>query len=64
MMSKARANAFPAAGAALMLAVLIAPVLAENYPNKPIRLILGFPPGGTNDIIARLVGQKMSERFK
>src|ERR1700761_3829610 len=36
----------------------------SDFPNKPIRLIVPFPPGGPNDIIARLVGQRMSELFK
>ena len=47
-----------------MLTAVLAPALADNYPSKPIRLILGFPPGGTNDIIARVVGLKMTEQFK
>ena len=34
---------------------------AESYPDRPIRLIVGFPPGGINDIVARIVGQKVSE---
>jgi len=33
------------------------------YPNKPIRLIVGFAAGGGNDLFARLVGQKLSERL-
>jgi tripartite-type tricarboxylate transporter receptor subunit TctC len=37
---------------------------AEDFPSKPIRLIVPFPPGGPNDIIARVVGQRMSEITK
>jgi tripartite-type tricarboxylate transporter receptor subunit TctC len=37
---------------------------AEDFPSKPIRLIVPFPPGGPNDIIARVVGQRMSEIAK
>ena len=46
--------------ATLLLAV-IAPAQAQDFPNKPIKLIVPFPPGGPNDIIARVVGQRMSE---
>jgi tripartite-type tricarboxylate transporter receptor subunit TctC len=34
---------------------------AEDFPTRPIRLIVPFPPGGPNDIIARMVGQRMSQ---
>src|SRR6201995_2150461 len=46
--------------------LLLAPgaASAQDFPNKQIRLIVPFPPGGPNDIIARLVGQRMSEIFK
>src|SRR6202047_1227507 len=48
------------------LSVLLSPALAvaQDFPNKSIRLIVPFPPGGPNDIIARVVGQRMSELEK
>ncbi len=36
---------------------------AQAYPTKPIRIIVGFGPGGGNDIFARLIGQKLGERL-
>lgn len=36
---------------------------AQDFPNKPIRIVVPLPPGGSNDVLARLLGSKMSESF-
>jgi tripartite-type tricarboxylate transporter receptor subunit TctC len=48
---------------AAIVAAMLVPSLAaaQEFPDKPIKLIVPFPAGGPNDIIARLVGQRMSE---
>jgi tripartite-type tricarboxylate transporter receptor subunit TctC len=45
----------------LLLFLLPASATSEEFPDRPIRLIVPFPPGGPNDIIARVIGQRMSE---
>jgi tripartite-type tricarboxylate transporter receptor subunit TctC len=38
-------------------------VHAQGYPSKPIRFLVGFPPGGTNDIVARIIAPKLGENL-
>jgi tripartite-type tricarboxylate transporter receptor subunit TctC len=52
-----------AAAAALSVSFAIAPAAAQNYPSKPIRMIVPFSPGGTSDTLARILGQKMTEAW-
>ncbi len=48
------------AALALAAASLAAPVQAQNFPTKPIRIIVGFGPGGVADVTARIVAEKLS----
>ena len=45
------------------LAVMVGSASAQTYPRKPIRWIVPFPPGGSTDLLARVVGQKLTEAW-
>jgi tripartite-type tricarboxylate transporter receptor subunit TctC len=49
--------------AALCAAVLPGAALAQNYPTKPVRLVVGFSAGGPTDVIARIIAQDMTATF-
>ncbi len=49
--------------AAAAIAALALPAFGQAYPNKPVKLVVGFPAGGASDVAARAVGQKLSERL-
>jgi tripartite-type tricarboxylate transporter receptor subunit TctC len=49
--------------AAMLLAALVAGALAQDYPSRPVRLIVPFPPGGSNDVVGRLVAMQLSTQL-
>jgi tripartite-type tricarboxylate transporter receptor subunit TctC len=48
-------------GAVGLLLALTAPVVADDYPNRPVRLIIPFPPGGSNDVVGRVIATHLGE---
>jgi tripartite-type tricarboxylate transporter receptor subunit TctC len=46
---------------ALLLCVLPAAVVAQGFPSKPVRIVVRAPPGGTDDLLGRLIAHKMTE---
>ena len=49
--------------AGVLAAVLPASAFAQTYPAKPVKLIVGFPPGGGSDALARLLGAALNEKL-
>jgi tripartite-type tricarboxylate transporter receptor subunit TctC len=49
--------------AALLFAAAAAPAAAQDYPNGQIKMLVGFPPGGTTDIIARDVSHELEKAW-
>lgn len=54
-------TALTLAGAAVFSVAM--PVAASDYPNRPVRLVVGFPPGGAADILGRIAAQQLTERL-
>ncbi|HWP87669.1 MAG TPA: tripartite tricarboxylate transporter substrate binding protein [Burkholderiales bacterium] len=50
--------------AVLLLAGAAAPGWAQGYPNKPVRILVGYAPGGGTDIMARAIGAKLTDTLK
>lgn len=60
-----RQTVFPVVRALLAgaLALVCTVAAAQDYPSKPVRIMVGFPPGGSVDIVARVLGQKLGEQM-
>ncbi|MGA0114919.1 MAG: Bug family tripartite tricarboxylate transporter substrate binding protein [Burkholderiales bacterium] len=53
------------AAAAILAAGAVVPAFAdEDYPTRPVRIIVGFPPGGATDLVARIIAPKLGESLK
>src|ERR1700704_2757442 len=46
-----------------ILLALAPPAAAQEYPTKPVRLIIPFPPGGSNDVVGRMIALQLSDRL-
>ena len=51
-----------AVAAVAALSLVASPAMSQNYPNKPVKMIIPFPPGGTLDFVGRMLAQKLSDQ--
>jgi len=58
-----RRTALGLLAASPLAATPLSKALAADYPTRPVKWVVGYPPGGATDILARLIGQRLSERL-
>src|SRR5215212_9791532 len=61
---RARSLAARLGCAAVLLGAWIGAAAAQVYPDRPISLVVGFPPGGSNDVVARIIGPKLGQLLR
>ena len=52
-----------AGAVALACGLMVAPLAAQDYPNRPVRMVVPFPAGAASDFLARVLGQKLGEQW-
>lgn len=63
MISRRSALGFGFVALAVAATAPLGSTMAADYPTRPVKWVVGYPPGGATDIIARLIGQRLSERL-
>ena len=59
-----KVSVWPAIVIALALVAGVVPARAQDYPSRPITVIVPFPPGGASDVVARIVTNEMSRTLE
>jgi tripartite-type tricarboxylate transporter receptor subunit TctC len=62
-MTKLRTWLLASLGLLLMVSAWCAPAAADDYPSRPIRLLIPFPPGGSNDVVGRIVANQLGQKL-